>query len=55
MITVSITRNSSKANWSCRNTPNFLGRVTEPLDGSMSPVRIFMSVDFPAPFGPDME
>src|SRR5260370_28825741 len=54
MITVSITRNSSKANWSCRKTPSFLGRVTEPFEGSSSPVRTFISVDFPAPFGPEM-
>ena len=39
MITVSITRNSSKANWSWRRTPSFLGRVTEPLVGSISPVQ----------------
>src|SRR4051794_17339325 len=29
-----------------------LGRVTEPFSESISPVRIFMSVDLPAPFGP---
>ena len=52
MITVSITRNWSKANWSCRRTPNFFGRVMEPLVGSISPVRIFISVDLPAPLGP---
>ena len=52
MMTVSITRNSSKANWSWRRTPIFLGRVTEPLVGSISPVRIFISVDLPAPLGP---
>jgi len=33
---------------------DFFGRVTEPLEGSSSPVRIFMSVDLPAPFGPVM-
>ena len=54
MITVSITRNSSKANWSWRKTPSFFGRVTEPLVGSISPVRIFISVDLPAPLGPVM-
>src|SRR3984885_12202858 len=32
--------------------PNFFGRVTSPLVGSMSPVRIRMSVVFPAPLGP---
>src|ERR1022692_4532683 len=51
MITVSMTRNWSKANWSWRRTPNFLGRVMEPLVGSMSPVRIFIRVDLPAPLG----
>ena len=54
MMTVSITRNSSKANWSWRRMPSFLGRVTEPLVGSISPVRIFIKVDLPAPFGPVM-
>src|ERR1039457_4395751 len=29
MMTVSMTRNWSKANWSWRRTPNFLGRVME--------------------------
>src|ERR1017187_8871209 len=52
MMTVSITRNPSKANWSWRSTPNFFGRETVPLGGSNSPERIFMSVDFPAPLGP---
>jgi hypothetical protein len=52
MMTVSITRNSSNANWSWLKTPSFLGRVTEPLEGSISPVRIFISVDLPAPLGP---
>ena len=52
MITVSITRNASKANWSCLRTPIFLTRVTEPFSGSISPVMIFISVDLPAPFGP---
>ena len=37
MMTVSMTRNSSKANWSWRRTPSFFGRVTEPCDGSISP------------------
>src|ERR1700691_5720119 len=32
--------------------PNFFGRVTSPFVGSMSPVRIRMSVVFPAPLGP---
>ena len=54
MMTVSMTRKASKANWSWRRTPIFLGRVTEPLAGSISPVRIFMNVDLPAPFGPVM-
>jgi hypothetical protein len=31
-----------------------LGRETVPLAGSNSPVRIFISVDFPAPLGPVM-
>src|SRR6202521_108858 len=53
MITVAITRNASNANWSCRKTPIFFGRVTEPLVGSSSPVRIFINVDLPAPLGPD--
>ena len=52
MMTVSITRNSSNANWSWRRTPNFFGRVTDPFAGSSSPVRIFISVDLPAPLGP---
>src|ERR1035437_4055518 len=52
MITLSMTRNWSKANWSWRRTPNFLGRVMEPLVGSRPPVRIFISVDLPAPLGP---
>src|SRR6202050_1549740 len=34
--------------------PSFFGRPIEPLEGSISPVRIFMRVDFPAPFGPVM-
>src|ERR1700760_1030330 len=51
-MTVSITRNLSYANWSPRKTPNFLGRVTDPFSGSISPVRIFINVDLPAPFGP---
>ena len=54
MMTVSITRNLSKANWSWRRTPILLGRVILPLVGSCSPVRIFMNVDLPAPFGPEM-
>src|SRR6266849_530466 len=53
MITVSITRNASNANWSCRKMPIFVGRVTEPLVGSISPVKIFIKVDLPAPLGPD--
>src|ERR1017187_2858767 len=52
MITVSITRNWSNANWSWRSTPNFFGRVMDPLVGSISPVKIFISVDLPAPLGP---
>ena len=52
MMTVSITRYASKANWSCRKTPIFFGRVIEPFVGSCSPVKIFMKVDLPAPFGP---
>src|SRR5215472_15155970 len=32
--------------------PIRLGRVTLPLVGSNSPVRILMNVDLPAPFGP---
>src|SRR6267154_3934089 len=52
MMTVSITRKSSKANWSWRSTPIFFGRDTLPLVGSISPVRIFIKVDLPAPFGP---
>src|SRR5579862_2161561 len=34
--------------------PIFLGRVTDPFDGSISPVRIFMNVDLPDPLGPVM-
>src|SRR3984957_15352685 len=52
MITVSITRLSSNANWSCERMPSFLGRETSPLVGSISPVSIFISVDLPAPLGP---
>src|SRR5262252_308653 len=52
MTTVSMTRNLSKANWSWRRMPIRLGRVTLPLVGSNSPVRILMKVDLPAPFGP---
>ncbi len=52
MMTVSMTRNSSKANWSCRKMPSFFGRETEPLVGSISPSRIFIKVVLPAPFGP---
>src|ERR1700724_3831976 len=52
MMTVSMTRNSSKANWSWRKTPIFFGRVIEPLVGSSSPVKIFIKVDLPAPLGP---
>ena len=33
---------------------HFFGRVTEPCEGSISRVRIFISVDLPAPFGPVM-
>src|SRR4026207_727417 len=52
MITVSITRNSSNANWSWRRTPNFFGRDTVPAWGGISPVSSFMNVDLPAPLGP---
>ncbi len=52
MITVSMTRKLSNANWSWRRTPSFAGRVTEPFCGGVSPVMSFMNVDFPAPFGP---
>src|SRR5260370_40927925 len=51
-MTVSITRYSSNANWSCRRMPSFLGREIEPLVGSKSPARIFIRVVLPAPFGP---
>src|SRR5882724_11414168 len=54
MMTASITRNSSNANWSWCRTPNFFGRVTEPFGASSSPVRIFIKVDLPAPLGPVM-
>ncbi len=54
MMTVSMTRYLSKANWSWRRTPSFFGRVTEPCEGSSSPVMIFISVDLPAPLGPVM-
>ena len=33
MITVSMTRNASNANWSWRRTPIFFGRVTVPFVG----------------------
>ncbi len=52
MMTVSITRKASNANWSCRRTPSFSGRTTDPFCGCSSPVSSFMKVDFPAPFGP---
>ena len=52
MMTVSTTRNLSKANWSWLRTPNFLGRLTVPFWGINSPVRSFMNVDLPAPLGP---
>src|SRR5258708_24865805 len=53
MITVAIPRTGSTATWPCRKMPIFFGRVTEPLVGSSSPVRIFINVDLPAPFGQD--
>src|SRR3981189_1732009 len=52
MMTVSTTRNSSNANWSCRRMPSFLGRVIDPLVGSKSPASIFIKVVLPAPLGP---
>ncbi len=52
MITVSMTRNLSKANWSCLRTPSFFGRVTLPFCGGCSPVSSFMKVDLPEPLGP---
>ena len=52
MITASMTRAWSKANWSCLRTPSFAGRDTVPFCGGSSPVSSFMNVDFPAPFGP---
>ena len=52
MITVSTTRKASKAYWSCRRTPSLAGAVTVPRCGGCSPVRSFMKVDLPAPFGP---
>src|SRR4051812_37734674 len=52
MITVSMTRNWSNANWSWRSTPSFGGRTTVPCWGVSSPVSSFMNVDLPAPFGP---
>ncbi len=52
MMTVSITRNWSKANWSWRRTPSLAGRVTVPFCGGSSPVSSFMNVDLPAPLGP---
>src|SRR6266404_6183702 len=45
IMTVSMTRYSSNANWSWRKTPIFFGRVTEPLVESSSPVKIFINVD----------
>ena len=35
-----------------RRTPIFLGRTTLPFWASSSPVRTFMKVDLPEPFGP---
>src|SRR3990167_783619 len=52
MMTVSMTRNSSNANWSCRSTPTLAGRTTVPRCGGSSPLRSFMNVDLPAPLGP---
>ena len=52
MMTVSITRNASNAYWSWLRTPSFRGRATVPTCGSISPVRSFMNVDLPDPFGP---
>src|SRR3954462_48652 len=52
MMTVSMTRNSWNANWSCRSTPSFRGRATVPACGGISPVSSFMNVDLPAPLGP---
>src|ERR1700727_2890245 len=52
IITVSITRKASKANWSWLNTPSLRGRTTVPFCGSISPLSIFMKVDLPAPLGP---
>src|ERR1035437_623749 len=52
MMTVSITRYASNAYWSCESTPIFFGRTTLPFWGSISPVKTFIKVDLPAPFGP---
>ena len=52
MITVSTTRKASKANWSWLSTPSFSGRAMVPTWGGFSPVRSFMNVDLPDPFGP---
>ena len=52
MITVSITRKASNANWSWRSTPSLSGRATVPFCGGVSPVSSFMNVDLPEPFGP---
>src|SRR5262245_6727320 len=52
MITVSMTRKASKANWSCLRTPSLAGRTPVPRWGGCSPVNNFMKVDLPAPLGP---
>ena len=52
MMTVSMTRNSSKANWSWLSMPILRGRWIVPLWASSSPERIFMKVDLPLPLGP---
>ena len=52
MMTVSMTRNASYANWSCWSTPSLSGREIVPFCGRDSPVSSFMNVDLPDPLGP---
>jgi hypothetical protein len=52
MITVSITRYASNAYWSWREHADLLRLHHRPLLRVDLPVRTFINVDLPAPFGP---
>ena len=56
MMTVSRTPYLLKAKWSCLRTAILSPGVmmTSPLSASISPERIFMKVDLPAPLAPMM-